>query len=59
VIQDINAMVANFASLSFIHVYRQGNVLAHVLARPAERFVLIFRNTIPDCILQIFCNVLL
>jgi ribonuclease HI len=59
VVQDIKALVSGFSSVFFNHVYRHCNVAAHTLARSAEQFIsVIFRNSIPDCIRQTFCNVL-
>jgi ribonuclease HI len=57
VVQDIKAMASSFASVLFIHVYRQCNIAAHSLARSAELFISVtFRNSIPDCIRQTICN---
>jgi hypothetical protein len=56
-VQDIKALAASFASVSFINVYGQCNLAAHSLARSAELFISVtFRNSIPDCIRQTICN---
>jgi hypothetical protein len=57
IVQDIKTLADGFASVSFIHVYRQCNIAAHTLARSAEQFIsVVFRNSIPDCIRQTICN---
>jgi hypothetical protein len=60
VIQDIKALPNNFSDILFSHIYRQGNEMAHILARSAKRFSsIICKNFVPDCIRQTLCNDLL
>jgi ABC-type sulfate/molybdate transport systems ATPase subunit len=51
VVQDIKLLAHSFDEISFAHVCRYCNELAHILAHYAEKFSSsAFRNFTPDCI---------
>ena len=54
IIADIKLLACNFSSMSFIHVTRSANEVAHVPARSGEQSAdLVFRRCIPGCIKEI------
>ena len=56
-VRDIKALAAGFVSLSFKHVSRNLNVVAHRLARASERSICNFSfGVIPDCIRAELCT---
>jgi hypothetical protein len=57
VFEDVKRMAKSFELVSFLHVYRVLNFVAHNLARQCEFSVnVVWRDVPPVCIQEAICN---